>query len=358
MPNVGVFQRPGPAKIRPSKFAPSVSEQPRPAQTAAPAAEPSAGQLAHAKAIFGNPRPNGNGFDKAVRDAVKPSLVLYHDCQQKLDGQGARCSCKSKIPRADAERKIAEGTHKWLTTTKADGTLYVSSKSIVSLTPKLNPKSASILVHGCLDTPCYCSTHINPAAANKLVEEGRATWLEVSRNGVTYALHTSIILTAEEVTRRDTAIRKLLRPKGRPVEKFKLMLQDAVEAGRIGQAEADLTDTQIWDGFKDPEKFSVEHPTLFPNGFERPSYFSPFSKNPSYKNNVLRRNSIFMTELLYCTAWYWDRLLTGEDLEKPIGNLNDESRGLPMITDDKNPYGQIVTGGVIDQVNRGECSGE
>jgi hypothetical protein len=357
MPNIGLFQRPGPAKIRPSKFA-SVPEQPRPAQTAAPAAEPTAGQLAHAKAIFGNPKSNKNGFDETVRNAVKPSLVLYHDCQQKLDGHGERCSCKSRIPHADAERKIAEGTHKWLTTTKADGTLYVSSKSIVSLTPRLNPKFASILVHGCLDTPCYCSTHINPAAASKLVEEGRATWLEVTRNGVTYALHTSIILTADEVARRDTAIRKLLRPRGRPVEKFKLMLQDSVEAGRIAQAEADLTDTQIWDGFKDPEKFSVEHPALFPKGFERPSYLSPFSTNPSYKNNVLRRNSIFITELLYCTSWYWDRLLTGDDLDKPIGDLNDETRGVPMVGDDQKPYGQMVTGGVIDEIARVKDSGE
>jgi hypothetical protein len=347
MPNVGVFQRPGPAKIRPSKFAPSVSEQPRPAQTAAPAAEPTAGQLAHAKAIFGNPKPNGNGFDRAVRDAVKPSLVLCHDCQQKLDGHGERCSCKSKIPRADAERKVADGTHKWLTTTKADGTLYVSSQSIVSLTPKKEPSKDVVRIHACFDITkehlpdrCYCDLHVTREEAEIMIAAGIATWLLVTREGTTYPLHNALVLTATEVAKREAAIRKMKRPKGPSVAKFLMTLQAAVSKGIIKKADADLSESEIWAGFKNPEEFCLDHPRLFPNGLEQSSYLSSFKDK---RTNVYRQQSYFVEDLLYCTRWYWDRLLTGADLKTPVGDLNDEA---PMfMRDAPEGMGLIVTGG-------------
>jgi hypothetical protein len=296
-------------------------------ETATPVVNPqtfqtTASDIARASAQF---RPN----KKCGRTAVnKPSLVLVHQCQQKLDGRSERCSCKAKIPRADADRLVIEGTHKWLTAVR-DGDTYVLTNSIVALVPKAKAPTQTVRVHGCFDITkgekperCYCNVQLSVPEADEMIADGTATWLMATREvrGVkqTYPIHNAIVLTAEEYAKRKSWI-KAMKP-GRPVAKFRAALRDA------------LTVEQILDGLEDPEKFCNECPQVFPDGFSKPSYITPFTDK---RADVYRPHSYLIECFHACIYWFWDTLLVGQKLGM--------SRGLFLI-DAPEGAGELVTG--------------
>jgi hypothetical protein len=226
---------------------------------------------------------------------------------------------------------VVEGTHKWLTAVR-DGNSYVLTNSIVALVPKAKPPTQTVRVHGCFDITkgelkperCYCNVQLSVTEADEMIAGGTATWLMATRevHGVkqTYPIHNAIVLTAEEYAKRKSWIKAMIP--GGPVAKFRAAALRAV-----------LTVEQILDGLEDPEKFCAGHPEIFPHGFAKPGYATPFKDR---RADVYRPHSYLIRCFQACIAWFWDTLLVGQKLGM--------SRGL-FVTDAPKGLGLLVTGG-------------
>lgn len=343
--SVGVFQRPGPPKKHPSKFKPQLDAPVPKPQVAPPTVQPTAQQVAQARKQFGDPKPGT--FEKAVRERLKSELVTFH---KFIECGSGKCVCRpqtGKIPLEEVQRMVTAGEAKWLISHRQDGTPY-RANSVVSFKQKKNPLLATIRVHGCFNPiteimpeTCRCQHRVNLTEANALITAGKASWLKVERDGQSYEMHTTIILSAAEVERRSAILKDLSRPEGRPIKAFKIVLLKAASKGWVKLGDADLNDDAIWDAFKAPELFCSKHPELFPNGLEKGSYISPFKGT---RTNVYIPQGSLSRALIYNATWFWDRLLTGENLDIPVGDLNEEPRGVYM-TEDGKPKGQMTSGG-------------
>ncbi len=232
--------------------------------------------VARVAAQFGNPKRGENKFDKTVRAIVSAPLVLYHQCQQKLDGHGARCTCTAKIPGADAEKLIAQGIAKYVVATR-NGQPYEMKNSIVALVPKFVPAKKEVRVHACFNfrtenkpERCYCQSHLTRPEAAQLVKEGKAQWLEVTRDGTAYELHNAVVLTAEEIEQRKTKIKDAKSP---------ALLRLLAEVRPLK-----LTRDEVLDGLAKPDDFCGTHPNI--------------------------RHAVFWAAV----RWYWNKILVDNKL--------------------------------------------
>jgi hypothetical protein len=230
---------------------------------------------------WGIPRPDDTA------EQIVGRLIIEHSCSAALEGQPCR-RCKPRIPLTDAEQKILLGTHKWVVFTR-DGKPYTSSKAIVALVPT----EERALIHFCFDLtktmkpgPCHCSAYCTAPEAQAKVDAGLAYWMQVERDGQIYTRHDSIVLTSREVERIEQAV-----PRSRPILNFRNTLAEAVKAGCVDVA---LTDDEIWNGFKEPEKFCATYPAL----------------NLVLPDHVRAQSPYTLSErLLQGNAFYWDEKL-------------------------------------------------
>jgi hypothetical protein len=278
-------------------------------------------------------------FETEVREHVKPSLVKFHQCAERVNGGNGRCSCKARIPRAEAEKLVAAGEAHFMITMR-NGEPYVMNDSIVATVAKRDPSKDKVRIHACfnLDTEtlpdrCYCNVHLTREGADQLIAERKAVWLTVTRNGTTYDIHNAIVVIPGEIEKRKAEIRELKSPAGKAVAKFVAALRTAQINHEISEADASLTKEQIIEGLNDPEKFCTDYPNIFPNGFVRGNYIMPFTDT---RVNVYRSHSRIIDCLIECVDWYWNKLLVGVKLSIHQGKF---------MTEAPQGMGKLVTGG-------------
>lgn len=293
---IGPWQRPAPPKR------PSLGGQP---QVVPPTPEPTVEEIAHVKAILG--RSTTSAFNEAVREVLdEQQLVNVHTCPQKLYG-GGPCSCRSKIPRAEAEKLILKDTHKPIVVQKKDGTLYKMEHSIVAVIPADNP----VRVHMCFDQVtenqpdrCYCSKHVSRSQAEILIANGEAYWLIVQRGDQTFPKHNAIVLTAATVA-------KIKIESDKHVKEFREWLANT-------DSTITLDSNEVWAALTNPQNLVEKYPGLIEK----------------------------LGELIRLAYEFWDSILIKADLHP--------DRGMTMSHAPAG-QGQLVTGG-YDSITLDEVS--